>query len=174
MRNEKSIQLRPVTKEEPLKICFVCLGNICRSPTAEGIFQHIVNREGLASFFEIDSAGTAAYHVGEPANSRSRDIAEKNGIKLLSRARKFEPLDLTYFDLIIAMDRENIRDIQALDSKKEHLSKIFLLRFFDPVPEDQQVPDPYYGGLDGFKEVFDIVTRSCEALLEQIRPYLKR
>jgi len=173
MQPVTKLSLKEVTKEDPLKVCFVCLGNICRSPTAEGVFQHIVNREGLSALLEVDSAGTAAYHVGEPANSKSRIIAEQNGVSLNSKARKFEYTDFGYFDLVIAMDKENLRDLQRLDRKSQYHDKLFLLRDFDPVPGDKEVPDPYYGGINGFELVYEIVMRSCESLLEAIRPHVK-
>lgn len=158
----------PITKDNPFKLCFVCLGNICRSPTAEGVFQHLVNERGLELYFEIDSAGTSAYHIGEGANSKSQQIANQHGVKLHSKARRFEQFDLGYFDLIIAMDNENLSNIRQLDSKSEHGNKIMLLREFDPKPENKEVPDPYYGGVQGFKNVFDIVKRSCENLLDEL------
>ncbi len=172
MQPVTKLSLKKITKKDPLQVCFVCLGNICRSPTAEGVFQHIVNRDGLSALVEVDSAGTAAYHVGEPANSKSRMIAEQNGVSLNSKARKFEYSDFDYFDLVIAMDNENLRDLQRLDRKSRYRDKIFLLRDFDPVPGDKEVPDPYYGGINGFELVFEIVMRSCESLLDAIRPHV--
>lgn len=168
MLNPKSI-----TKDAPFKICFVCLGNICRSPTAEGIFQRIVNEAGLGDYFEIDSAGTSAWHLGEPANSKSRLIAEKYGTKLLSRARRFEAADLNYFDLVIAMDYENRDELKALDEAGDRHTRITTLRKFDPEPEDGEVPDPYFGGINGFENVYEIIKRSCESLLEQLKPSVK-
>jgi len=173
MQTVTNLDLRTITAEDPLRICFVCLGNICRSPTAEGVFQHIINKNGFSSLVEVDSAGTAAYHVGEPANSKSRMIADQNGVTLNSRARKFEYSDLEYFDLVIAMDKENLRDLQRLDRKGQYRSKIFLLRDFDPVPGDREVPDPYYGGINGFELVYEIVLRSCESLLDAVRPHMQ-
>jgi protein-tyrosine phosphatase len=164
----------PITTENPLKICFVCLGNICRSPTAEGIFQHLVNERGLQSFFYIDSAGTSAYHIGEPANSKSRDVARKHGVELQSRARRFTSSDLEEFDLILAMDHENLRNIQQLDSRNQFGQKIKLMRDFDPTPGDGSVPDPYYGGIDGFQHVFDVVKRSCESLLDELEENIQK
>ncbi len=172
MQSVTSLDLRKITTENPLKVCFVCLGNICRSPTAEGVFQHIINRDGLSALVEVDSAGTAAYHVGEPANSKSRMIAEQNGVSLNSKARKFEYSDFDYFDLIIAMDKENLHELQRMDRKSQYRDKIFLLRDFDPVPGDMEVPDPYYGGINGFELVFEIVMRSCESLLDTARPHM--
>ena len=159
---------RPVTKENPYKICFVCLGNICRSPTAEGIFQHLVNQRGLQSYFYIDSAGTSAYHIGEPANSKSQWVANQQGVKLHSKARRFEPADLEEFDLILAMDSENYSNIIRLDKNGSNRDNIKMMRDFDPRPDSPDVPDPYYGGMDGFQNVFDVIMRSCEGLLDEL------
>ena len=167
-----TINFRKITQENPYKICFVCLGNICRSPTAEGVFQHLVINKGLASYFEIDSAGISAYHIGELPNSKSREIARQQGIELVSRARQFETFDLSYFDLILAMDKENYNDILALDRKANIREKVLLLRDFDPEPDDGNVPDPYYGGIHGFKTVFDIINRSCNVLLEKLESHI--
>jgi len=163
-----------ITKESPFKIVFVCLGNICRSPTAEGIFQHLVNERELDPYFYVDSAGTSAYHIGEPANSKSQKLANEHGIELRSRARQFEKNDLEEFDLIVAMDRENLANIKSLDGSKDYEEKIVLLRDFDPNQGDGEVPDPYFGGMDGFKNVFDIVKRSCKALLDELEEKVSR
>lgn len=157
-----------ITKENPYKIVFVCLGNICRSPTAEGVFQHLVNERGLQSYFYVDSAGTSAYHIGEAANSKSRMTAREHGIELRSRARRFEQDDLKEFDLIVAMDRENLENIRKLDKQSSFSAKTILMREYDPEPGDGEVPDPYYGGMDGFERVFQIVKRSCEELLDEL------
>lgn len=165
--------LRAITKENPYKLCFVCLGNICRSPTAEGLFIHKVRQEGFESYFYIDSAGTAAYHVGEEANSKSQETANKHGVHLPSRARKFEYADFEEFDLILAMDKENFSNIHDLDRRDRFSYKIKLMRDFDPTPENGSVPDPYYGGLQGFEDVFQILDRSCDALLDELKPYVE-
>ena len=165
--------LREISREDPYKLCFVCLGNICRSPTAEGIFIHKVKEAGVEQYFYIDSAGTAAYHVGEGANSKSQATANKHGVHLPSRARRFEYTDLEEFDLILAMDSENFRNLKQLDRKGLYNSKIKMMRDFDPNPGDGEVPDPYYGGLQGFENVFTILERSCEALLRELSPYIK-
>lgn len=161
--------MQPITPENPYKICFVCLGNICRSPTAEGIFIQKVKQAGLENYFYIDSAGTAAYHVGEPANSKSQATANKHGVHLPSRARKFEYADLEEFDLILAMDSENYRNLRDLDRKDRFSSKIKMMRDYDPEPGDGEVPDPYYGGLQGFENVFQVLDRSCEQLLNSLK-----
>lgn len=163
---------QPITKENPYKLCFVCLGNICRSPTAEGVFQHLVNERGVELYFEIDSAGTSAYHIGEPANSKSQRAANQHGVQLHSKARRFAAFDLGYFDLILAMDRENLANIRALDTGKTNDDKIMLLREFDPEPENKEVPDPYYGGRQGFENVYNVVERSCKNLLAELEKHI--
>ena len=160
---------RPITKEDPYKIIFICLGNICRSPTAEGVFQHLVNLAGLELYFEIDSAGTGAWHVGQPANSKSREVAHERGVELHSIARKLVHSDLEYFDMIVAMDFNNREDILSMNNRSDLHEKVILLRDFDPDPDDGQVPDPYHGGMDGFNDVFDIVNRSCTELLDFLK-----
>ena len=165
--------LRPITKEEPYKLCFVCLGNICRSPTGEGVFLHKVKEAGLELFFYIESAGTAAYHIGEGANSKSQATANRHGVHLPSIARRFEYADLEEFDLILAMDSSNYHDIRQLDRRGRFTDKIKKMRDFDPSPGDGDVPDPYYGGLDGFENVFQIVSRSCDALLEELKKHIQ-
>ena len=173
MMNEKIVLdyiNKPITKDDPLGVCFVCLGNICRSPTAEGVFQHLVDEQSLSDFIEIDSAGTAAYHIGEPANSRSQRIANQHGIELTSRGRQFKDSDLSYFDLILAMDIENLSNVKSLPSYEANEQKVHLVRAFDPVQTNEEVPDPYFGGIDGFKNVFDVIHRSCTNLLENLEP----
>ncbi|MDZ7807353.1 MAG: low molecular weight protein-tyrosine-phosphatase [Gracilimonas sp.] len=165
--------MRPITQEDPFKLVFVCLGNICRSPTAEGIFLHKVKEEGLQNYFYIDSAGTAAYHVGESANSKSQATANKRGIHLPSKARKFEYTDLEEFDLILAMDSENHRNILDLDTKNKYGHKVKMMREYDPNPGMKDVPDPYYGGLDGFKNVFNVLERSSETLLNELKAHIE-
>lgn len=159
---------RVITKENPYKLIFVCLGNICRSPTGEGVFQHLVKERNLDPYFQIDSAGTSAFHIGEPANSKSQWTANQHGVKLHSRASQFQRSDLEEYDLILAMDHENLKNIKKLDKNGSFDHKIKLMRDFDPTPEDGSVPDPYYGGMQGFENVFQIVKRSCEALLNEL------
>lgn len=165
---------RKITKENPYKICFVCLGNICRSPTAEGVFQHLVNERGLQSYFYIDSAGTSAYHIGEPANSKSQWVANQQGIKLHSKARRFKKNDLEEFDLVLAMDYENLQNIRQLDDGSGFSDNVKLLREFDPDPDDKAVPDPYYGGMEGFQRVFNVIKRSSEALLGELEAQIEK
>ncbi len=158
-----------ITIEQPFRICFVCLGNICRSPTAEGVFQHLVNQQSLEPYFFIDSAGTSAYHIGEPANSKSQMVASQNGVELTSKARRFEKDDIDDFNLILAMDDENYQNLLHLANNPEQKEKIKKLREYDPKPGDGNVPDPYYGGMDGFNRVFDIIQRSSSALLDSLK-----
>ena len=155
---------------EPIRICFVCLGNICRSPTAEGIMLQLVEQAGLSGRFEIDSAGTGDYHVGERADPRSRAEARRHGVELPSRARKFVAADLERFDYVIAMDRQNRANLARLAVGDAQLAKIHLLRAFDPASApDAEVPDPYHGGDQGFARVFDICHAGCTGLLQHLR-----
>jgi protein-tyrosine phosphatase len=154
----------------PIRICFVCLGNICRSPTAEGIMLQLVEQAGLSARIEIDSAGTGGYHIGERADPRSRAEAQRRGVELPSRARKFVAEDFERFDYVIAMDRANLAQLAQLAVGDEQLAKLHLLRAFDPASaRDAEVPDPYYGGDQGFGRVFDICHAGCTGLLEHIR-----
>ncbi|MDH5673568.1 MAG: low molecular weight phosphotyrosine protein phosphatase [Myxococcales bacterium] len=153
-------------------VCFVCLGNICRSPTAEGVMLHLVHEVGLAERIRVDSSGTGAYHVGERADRRSREEASRRGVNLESVARQFAARDFDRFDYLVAMDRDNFRDMLRLCPSPAHRDKLSLLRSFEPgaTPGAQlDVPDPYYGGDDGFARVYDIVLAGCRGLLEHIR-----
>lgn len=163
----------PITQKKHYKICFVCLGNICRSPTAEGIFQHLINERDLENYFEVDSAGTSAYHIGESANSKSQRTAQKYGITLHSKARQFDASDLNYYDLILAMDNENLKNVRQM-ANEYHEDKIGRMRDFDPNPGDGEVPDPYHGGPEGFENVFKIVKRSCENLLDELETHVQK
>lgn len=151
------------------RICFVCLGNIVRSPLGENIFKHLAKRAGVAERYEVDSAGTGAWHVGESPDRRMRQVAARRGFKYDGRARQFKQSDFGKFDLIIAMDTENRANLRRLARSVNDEAKIRLMREFDPQgnPFDS-VPDPYYGGIDGFEHVYDIVERSCQGLLEAL------
>ncbi len=154
---------------KPTKVLFVCLGNICRSPSAEGIFKHIVESRGVAGQFEIDSAGTHAYHVGEGADQRMKSHALKRGYKLTSISRKFDPdIDFDYFELIIGMDDENVRVLKSKARNNEDLLKIHKMTDFRKRFNYNEIPDPYYGGADGFELVIDLLEDSCEGLLEKL------
>jgi protein-tyrosine phosphatase len=148
------------------RVLFVCLGNICRSPLAEGVFRSLVRSGGLDAHYDIDSAGTGAWHVGEAPDRRSIAVALKNGVQLTGAARQVEAVDLEDFDYVIAMDRENLGNLRALARKHGGSAAVHLLREFDPDPGDQQVPDPYYGGEDGFDHVYAMVVRACAGLLD--------
>jgi protein-tyrosine phosphatase len=155
-----------------VRVCFVCLGNICRSPTAEGIFRALVTDAGLSDRIQAESAGTADYHVGELPDPRSRREAASRGVRLESRARQFAPDDFRTFDLVVAMDRANARALRGLARRPEEREKVVLLRSFDPSAaraEELDVPDPYYGGGDGFHRVFDICEAACRGLLDALR-----
>ena len=153
-----------------IKICFVCLGNICRSPTAEGIMLHVVREAGLDGEIEIDSAGTSSYHVGAPADERARETARARGFDLPSISRQFVISDFDRFDYVVAMDRENVEDLEALARDDTQRAKVRLFRAFDPdAAEDAEVPDPYYGGAHGFEHVFDLCEAACHGLLAHLK-----
>ena len=151
-----------------VSVLFVCMGNICRSPTAEGAFRHVVEEAGLSARFLIDSAGTHAYHVGEPADPRARAAAERRGISLDGiAARRVDSKDFEQFDYVLAMDRLN--HVTLVDKADvEHHEKIRLFLDFGPGKEDE-VPDPYYGGSAGFERVLDLVEEASQGLLETLR-----
>jgi protein-tyrosine phosphatase len=178
-----------------LRLLFVCLGNICRSPSAEAVMRAKVRQAGLEEQIEIDSAGTGDWHVGEAADPRARSAAGARGFALDSRARQVEPRDFEEFDLILAMDRANLHALHRLSPPPPTRAELRLLREFDPdkpvagerdgrsgprdtpagrrVSQDPlEVPDPYYGGTDGFEEVLDLLEASCEGLLEELRSRL--
>jgi len=191
---------QPGTEEKAgpgkVRLCFVCLGNICRSPTAEAVMRHLVRQAGLDDRIEIESAGTGDWHVGEPRDRRSREVGERRGIPLTGRARQFVPADFARFEHVLAMDGKNLNDLRAMAPDQAARSKLRLLRSFegaetlegfpDPPaltplaeaelsrrdqasPADADVPDPYYGGGDGFDQVFDICQAACLGLLAQVR-----
>lgn len=147
-------------------VLFVCLGNICRSPLAEGVFRDLARERGVEDRYEVDSAGTGAYHVGEAPDARSREVAAAHGIELLGSARQLVAADLERFDFVIAMDRENLDGIRGLGEETGDGTEVHLLREFDPeAGEELEVPDPYYGGRSGFENVYRMVERSCRELL---------
>jgi protein-tyrosine phosphatase len=152
-----------------IRVCFVCLGNICRSPTAEGVMRKLVDEAELGHAIEVASAGTAAYHAGERPDPRSRQEASRRGVELESRARQFTAHDFGHFDYVLAMDRENLSDLRSLSPDPDHHAKLSLLRSFDAAgPRSRDVPDPYYGGEGGFEKVYDICEVACRGLLLQI------
>lgn len=159
----------PASGSGTTSVLFVCLGNICRSPLAEGVFRSLVREEGIEDRFTIDSAGTGAWHVGEPPDPRSIEVAASNGVPLDGCARQVRPEDLERFDVVIAMDRENLRNLERMAANGTR-ARIHLLREFDPEGGGDEVPDPYYGGPRGFQDVYEMVHRSCRSLLEELRP----
>ena len=153
-----------------IRVLFVCLGNICRSPLAEGVFRKVVEEAGLAERFEIDSAGTSDYHRGEPPDPRTVEVAARRGLKLEHAARQVTMSDLESFDYVIAMDASNLGKIERLARQQRGRAEVHLLRAFDPeAGDDLEVPDPYFGGADGFENVHEMVERASEGLLEHIR-----
>lgn len=151
-------------------VLFVCLGNICRSPLAEAVFRSIVAEAGLAYHFEIDSAGTSSYHTGEGPDPRTIAVARGRGIELDHLARQIHATDFNRFAYVLVMDRENLRKVERLRDQVAPDAEVALLRSYDPEGgADAEVPDPYFGGEAGFREVQEIVERSCRALLDHIR-----
>ncbi len=145
------------------------MGNICRSPAGEGVFKSLVDQAGLSEKIRIDSAGTSAYHIGEPADRRMQKHASKRNIVLTSRARQFCRNDFEEFDYIIAMDYINYQGIQSLDRSGKYSDKIFMMNDFSDGYKGQAVPDPYYGGAAGFEKVLDMLEDSCRGLLICLR-----
>lgn len=158
----------------PPSILFVCLGNICRSPLAEGIFLHLARERGLEGLV-VDSCGTGGWHEGEGPDRRAMAVAKQRGVHLPSRARKVRaPEDFERYTLIVAMDASNLEDLLELGAPRD---RVRLMRSYDPAHRDQSapdVPDPYYGGDDGFDQVFDMLVAACEGLLDEITIASKR
>lgn len=157
-----------IRDKEKVSVLFVCMGNICRSPTAEGVFRHVLTEAGLADKVRVDSAGTHAYHVGEPPDRRSQAAAERRGISLQDiRARRVSEADFAEFDYVIAMDRLNLATLADLadDIYRDRLSLFLEYRRGD----EQEVPDPYYGGATGFERVLDLIEDASRGLVEALR-----
>jgi protein-tyrosine phosphatase len=154
------------------RVLFVCLGNICRSPTAEAVMARLVAEADLAHAIEVDSAGTGAWHVGSPPDERATQAAAERGIAMRGVARQVTGEDFERFDLLVAMDGENLRNLRALAPHSEAAARVRLLREFDPAgarAASLDVPDPYYGGPDGFDRVLDLVEAACAGLLAELR-----
>lgn len=149
-------------------VLFVCMGNICRSPAAEGVFRALVEKAGVTDHFDIDSAGTIGYHAGHPADARMRAAASGRGYSLDSRARRVELADFENFDLIVAMDDDNYRDLVDLDTGQG--ARVVRMCAYGGRHGHSEVPDPYYGGPQGFETVLDILEDACADLLEELRP----
>lgn len=161
--------IRHKVKKHMVKVLFVCMGNICRSPTAHGVFRDLVAREGLTAHVEIDSAGTHAYHVGNSPDARAMTAARRRGVDLSDlRARKAESADFDYFDYVLAMDQDNYHSLSQICPSGLH-DKIYMFMDFAPQTRTREVPDPYYGGDKGFEHVLDLVEAAAAGLLADIR-----
>jgi protein-tyrosine phosphatase len=155
--------------KEMVKVLFVCMGNICRSPTAHGVFSALVEKEGLSQAVEIDSAGTHAYHVGSAPDRRAQATAQERGIDISDLvARRVEPDDFDLFDFVVAMDQDNYMSLSEI-CPDQHVDKIYMFMDFADHMRTREVPDPYYGGPSGFDRVFDLVEAASEGLLQEIR-----
>jgi len=153
----------------PVQVLFVCMGNICRSPTAHGVFRHMVEEAGLADSIAIDSAGTHDFHIGKPPDRRATRAAAERGYRLDDlRARAVAPRDLDAFDHVLAMDRANHRALLAMGTPEER-PKVELFMAYAEGYSDDEVPDPYYGGVSGFDDVLDRVEAGCRGLLVHVR-----
>ena len=154
---------------QEISVLFVCLGNICRSPLAEGVFRHVLDEEGLSDRFRVDSAGTGGWHVGESPDHRAMRSAATHGVTLSGHARQVQPEDFTRFDYILAMDQSNLSHLERYRDGVGGEAALYLLREFDPEGgPGAEVPDPYYGGPEGFEHVYEMVDRSCRSLLDHI------
>lgn len=152
-----------------IKVLFVCLGNICRSPLGEGIFRHLVTQAGLESRFEIDSAGTGNWHVGKPPHHGSQRVAKERGLDIsLQRARQLQIEDLDDYDYVVAMDSQNFTDIRDLDPLRKTRAQVVRMMDFAPARRMTDVPDPYFGGPEGFDHVYDLVEEASHGLLAHI------
>lgn len=152
----------------PTRVLFVCLGNICRSPAAEGLFLHRLDQNDLGDTFEVDSAGTGSWHVGKPADRRMIRAAEARGVLLPSRARQITPADLQHFDHILTMDHANLEAVQRLAPAGAIQARIEPMTRYCQRFQAQEVPDPYYGGPEGFNNVLDLLEDACDGLLQSL------
>ena len=152
------------------KILFVCLGNICRSPAAEGIFSQKIKERDLENFFVVDSAGTGSWHVGNLPDRRMRETALSRGIELKSRSRQIEENDLYKFDQILVMDKDNLKAVKSLikDDMNSVNSKIKLILSYSQNSQFDEVPDPYYGGQNGFDQVIDLLDDAIDGLIDSL------
>ena len=164
----------PANTDLPVRVLFVCMGNLCRSPMAEGAFTRLVEEAGLASRIAVDSAGTHDYHVGDPPDKRAQRAAERRGYAIShQRGRQVSSRDFQEFDYILAMDEVNLRALQRF-CPREHELKLKLFMEFHTDSGVREVPDPYYGGNDGFERVLDMVEDASQGLLRHLRHQLDR
>lgn len=162
-----------MNNKEKVKVLFVCMGNICRSPTAHGVFRDIVEKNNLDGQIYVESAGTHAYHVGEMPDRRARQTALKNGVDISDlRARQVESSDFVNFDYIIAMDSSNYRDLQHI-CPVSYRNKLHMFLSYAPELKTNDVPDPYYGGGKGFEIVYDMVETASKGMLKEIKAKMK-
>jgi protein-tyrosine phosphatase len=157
-----------------MKILFVCLGNICRSPLAEAVFNHQIRERGLEVHFTAASCGTANYHVGDTPDPRTIKNALKNGVSIDHLGRQFCQEDFEDYDLILAMDANNFSNIMRVPGASKHKNKVRMMRAYDPHIKDGDVPDPYYGNEKDFQEVFDILNRSMKGLIAELEANFKK
>ncbi|MEB3157052.1 MAG: low molecular weight protein-tyrosine-phosphatase [Cyanobacteriota bacterium] len=166
-----SLPSPPADPDQPrIGVLFVCLGNICRSPAAEGCFLHLLAQEGLGEAFHVDSAGTGRWHVGKPADPRMREAASRRGLVLPSRARQIDPSDLTRFAHILTMDNDNLAAVRQLARGRSAPARIEPITRYCRHHSLEEVPDPYYGGAEGFERVLDLLQDACAGLLDSLRP----
>ncbi len=152
------------------QVLFVCLGNICRSPSAEAVFKAMIRKKGLENEFQCDSAGTEAYHTGNPADSRMKQFAQKRGYQLTSISRQVDAsIDFDRFDYIIGMDRQNVSDLKSIARNDNDRKKIVLMTDFSTSNKYDSVPDPYFGGAAGFELVLDILEDACDRLIRKLQ-----
>lgn len=162
-------------KPNKQRILFVCLGNICRSPSAEAVFRGLAKERGLNNAIEIDSAGTAAYHAGEPADRRMQTHATKRGYNLTSISRPVDTSsDFDYFDMIIGMDDSNMDHLNEMAPTLEATEKLYKMTDFCSKFDYDHVPDPYYGGAEGFELVLDLLEDACQGLLEDVKERMQK
>jgi protein-tyrosine phosphatase len=156
-----------------VKVLFVCMGNICRSPAGEAVFQKLVDEAGLSDRVKVDSAGTLGYHAGEAADERMRRAAHSRGVNITSRARKFRPADFEEFDYILVADDHNMSELDRLATQQWQRGRLQLMMDFARAKDaPREVPDPYYGGPEGFEQVLDLLEDACAGLLEAVRTRL--
>lgn len=162
-----------MNSQNGVKVLFVCLGNICRSPTAHGVFQKMVDEEGLSKIVEVESAGTSGWHIGEAPDSRTAEVALTRGVDLSQlKGRKAIHEDFHYYDYILAMDNANLLDLISI-APKQHVANVGLFLEYASKYDEQEVPDPYYGGAEGFDHVFNLVEDASAGLLKHIKSRLR-